>query len=133
MKILAERLKELRKECKISQDKLGNIINVTDTAIMKWEQNKADPTATNLKNLSIFFNVSSDYLIGLENYDGSKVDIKSPNITPITFTPEEAKPRMIRVCARSKGNKIRNLELSEDEIRKIQASRIRKITDDDDI
>lgn len=72
MKILAERLKELRTEKQLSLDRLGKIIGVSDTAIMKWEQDKSEPTALNIKQLAIFFQISSDYLLGLEDESGGK-------------------------------------------------------------
>lgn len=67
MKILAERLKELRIERKLSLEKLALQIGVSDTAIMKWEQNKSEPTALNLKQLALFFDVSADYLLGIDS------------------------------------------------------------------
>ncbi len=72
MEIFATRLKELRKEKRISLDKLGKQIGVSDTAIMKWEQNKSEPTAMNVRSLAIFFNVTCDYLLGLEDEAGTK-------------------------------------------------------------
>lgn len=72
MDVLATRLKELRLEKKISLDRLGKIIGVSDTAIMKWEQNKSDPTAINIKQLALFFEVTADYLLGLEDDTGAK-------------------------------------------------------------
>lgn len=80
MEILAQHLKELRAEKKISLDRLGNIIGVSDTAIIKWEQNKSEPTAVNLKQLAIFFEVSSDYLIGLEDEAGTKISVHKYHI-----------------------------------------------------
>jgi transcriptional regulator with XRE-family HTH domain len=77
MKVLAERLKELRKEKKLSLEKLANIIEVSDTAIMKWEQNKSEPTAVNIKQLAIYFQVSADYLLGLEDETGTKTYINN--------------------------------------------------------
>lgn len=73
MIIFAERLKELRTDKKISLDRLGKIIGVSDTAILKWEQNKSEPTAVNIKQLAIFFGVSADYLLGLEDEAGGKI------------------------------------------------------------
>ncbi len=74
MKELAERLKELRKENNISLMTLGKAIGVSDVAVMKWEKNLSEPTANNIKNLAIYFDVSSDYLLGIENYDFTKTD-----------------------------------------------------------
>ncbi len=67
MKILSIRLKELRTENKLSLDKLGKIIGVSDTAIMKWEQNKSEPTAINILKIATYFNVTTDYLLGLKD------------------------------------------------------------------
>lgn len=72
MKELADRLKELRKENNISLMTLGKAIGVSDVAVMKWEKNLSEPTASNIKNLAIYFDVSSDYLLGIENYDFTK-------------------------------------------------------------
>ncbi len=72
MKEFAVRLKELRKERNISLMALGKAIGVTDVAVMKWEKNISEPTASNIKNLAIYFDVSTDYLLGIENYDYTK-------------------------------------------------------------
>lgn len=79
MIIFAERLKELRVEKKLSLEKLAKQIGVSDTAIMKWEQNKSEPTAMNIKLLALYFDVSSDYLLGLEDEDGTKKNITVEN------------------------------------------------------
>lgn len=73
MEIFATRLKELRADKKISLDRLGNIIGVSDTAIMKWEQNRSEPTAFNIVQVAKFFEVSADYLLGLEDETGTKI------------------------------------------------------------
>lgn len=67
MEILAKRLKELRTEKNLSLDALGKCIGVSDTAVMKWEQNKSEPTAVNIKQLCTYFEVSADYLLGLKD------------------------------------------------------------------
>ena len=77
MKILAKRIKELRTEKKLSLDKLGKIIGVSDTAIMKWEQNKSEPTAINILQMATYFNVTADYLLGLEDESGAKTYINN--------------------------------------------------------
>ena len=130
-----EIIKDLRNEKGESQLQFAKKIDVSQSAVAKWELDKSEPTANALIKMSIHFNKTTDFILGLEDEWGNKIDINPTSttpITPVTFSSEEEpKPRMIPVAARSRGNKIRNLELSEDEIRKIQASRIRKITDDD--
>lgn len=75
MEIFAERLKELRTQKKMSLEKLATQLGVSDTAIMKWEQNKSEPTAINIMSIALFFNVTTDYLLGLEDETGSKISI----------------------------------------------------------
>lgn len=41
-------------------------------AICKWENNQTEPRASNIKILCDYFEVSSDYLLGLENEIGTK-------------------------------------------------------------
>ena len=67
MKIFCERLKELRKENGLSTIALGKILNVSDSTITRWENGEMLPSIQHLYNIAVFFKVSSDYLIGLEN------------------------------------------------------------------
>ena len=61
-----ERLKELRKERNIGQVQLAKEIGVGKSIISLWETNQCEPTLSKLVALSKFFNVSIDYLAGLE-------------------------------------------------------------------
>ena len=67
MKIFALRLKELRVEKGLSMKQLAKEINTTDAAISNWENEINEPKISYLKNIATFFNVTSDYLIGLED------------------------------------------------------------------
>ncbi len=67
MEIFAERLKELRTERGLSLSGLGDKIGVSKTAVMYWESGKKIPSALVLKQLALFFSVSADYLLGLED------------------------------------------------------------------
>lgn len=67
MKIFAERLRELRIENNLSMKQLANAINTTDAAISNWENNINEPKITYLKVIAIYFGVSTDYLLGLED------------------------------------------------------------------
>ena len=66
-------LKELRKEKKLTQEKLSKIIGVSKTTICQWETEKQEPSLKDLVFLSNFFNVSTDYLLGLEDDLGNKI------------------------------------------------------------
>lgn len=68
MKIFAERLYELRKERKISQAKLAKAINISYGIVCYWETDRSEPTAPNLVKLADYFGVSTDYLLGREDF-----------------------------------------------------------------
>ncbi len=60
------RLKELRLEHKISQKKLAEIIGTNNSSICDWECGRSEPGIDYIIKLSLYFDVSSDYLLGLE-------------------------------------------------------------------
>ena len=62
-----ERLKELRKLKKLSQDDLGKAINVSGRTISYFESGERTPSPEILSNLADIFDVSIDYLIGRTN------------------------------------------------------------------
>jgi len=64
---LSERLKDLRKEKSLSQQKLAKAIGVTQKAIDFWEKEINEPKASYIILLAKFFDVSTDYLLGLED------------------------------------------------------------------
>ena len=67
MNKFSERLKELRLENNLSQRTLAKQIGVSQAAIARWESNLQAPSIDNAIALAKFFNVSTDYLLGLEN------------------------------------------------------------------
>jgi len=60
-----ERLKELRIAKNLSQMGLSNATGISQSAIAKWELGKTEPTASAIIILAIFFNESTDYLLGM--------------------------------------------------------------------
>ncbi len=67
VKLFCERLKALRLEKNLSQPELAKLINVSNGIISFWENGVNEPTITNLIKLSKLFDVSTDYLVGLED------------------------------------------------------------------
>ena len=63
-----ERLKSLRQEKKIKQSDLAEHLKVTKSAVSGWEVGRNQPSFDILIELSIYFGVSVDYLIGRRNY-----------------------------------------------------------------
>lgn len=59
-----ERLKELRKEKKLTQTKLASELNYGYTAIANYESGRNQPNLSDLIKLANFLQVSVDYLLG---------------------------------------------------------------------
>ncbi len=58
-----EKLKMLRKENNLTQEKLAEKLNVSRQAITKWENNEGTPDIENLKQISILFDTTIDELV----------------------------------------------------------------------
>ena len=63
MALFKDRLRELRIEKKISQLELGKLVNTSKMAVSHWESGHSEPSISQLISLSLFFNVSVDFLI----------------------------------------------------------------------
>lgn len=64
---ISERIIELRKEMNLSQQSLAIAIGVSQKAIDFWEKGINEPKACYIVALASFFNVSTDYLLGVED------------------------------------------------------------------
>ena len=64
MATFGTRLKELRKQKKITQQELADILNVDRTSVGKWETDKNLANNDILNSLCSFFVCSMDYLLG---------------------------------------------------------------------
>lgn len=62
---IGSRMKEIRKSQNKKQLDLANYLHISTNAISMWETDKRCPDAAILKSISIFYGVSSDYLLGL--------------------------------------------------------------------
>lgn len=63
------KLKELRKNKKISLKKLGEILGLAESTISLYENGKREPDICTLIKISDYFNVSVDELLGNDNKD----------------------------------------------------------------
>ena len=62
-----EKLKLLRKEKGVSQKVVAKAIGITLSAYSNYEQGLREPSNEMLIKLCKYFNVTSDYLLGLED------------------------------------------------------------------
>lgn len=69
-----EKIRQLRKDNKITQTELGKILNVEKSTISMYENNNTQPPSQTLALIAKYFNVTTDYLLG--------------NETPAKFKPQ---------------------------------------------
>lgn len=62
--LIGEKIKELRKNSKITQEQLGNAIGVSKMAISYFEKGKKSPGRESLEKIADYFEVTTDYLLG---------------------------------------------------------------------
>jgi transcriptional regulator with XRE-family HTH domain len=72
----AQRLKALRENPYISQQKLADEIGVTKSTIGLYENGDNVPDAKTLYKIAKFFNVSGDYLLGLTDVKTNNYEVK---------------------------------------------------------
>ena len=65
-KSFGEKIKDLREEMNLTQGKLGEQLQMTQRKISYIECGKYEPSIEDIRALCRFFNVSADYLIGLQ-------------------------------------------------------------------
>ena len=65
--MLGTRIKELRKAFGLSQVELAMRMEVTKQTISNWENENIQPSIDMLVGLSNVFNVTTDYLLGLDD------------------------------------------------------------------
>lgn len=79
------RLKELRKRKKMTQQELANIIGVTKLTILRWEKGNRQIKSDKAQQLAEYFNVSVGYLLGYEDNNSfvssvvNEVDLLDPD------------------------------------------------------
>lgn len=67
MNKFAERLKELRQEKGMSIQSLAKEIKIGSSSLCRWENGQADVKGSQLIILAKYFEVTIDYLMGLED------------------------------------------------------------------
>jgi transcriptional regulator with XRE-family HTH domain len=75
--MFGEILKYLMEEKGITQNVLASNIGYTQRAVSKWVNNQSEPTETAIVKCAKYFNVTSDYLLGLEDETGTKTNISN--------------------------------------------------------
>jgi DNA-binding XRE family transcriptional regulator len=63
-----ERFKQLREEANLTMEQLAASLGTKKQTISRYENNQREPEYATLIKIAQFFNVSTDYLLGLKDY-----------------------------------------------------------------
>lgn len=66
----ADRLRRLREEMKLSQDRLAKAVDIEKRSIIRYEQGQREPAADVLVRLAKVLQTSTSYLLDEFDYDG---------------------------------------------------------------
>ena len=61
------KIKELREEKGLSQMELAKQIDIPQATLARYELEKSEPRITEIRKICKYFDVSADYLLGLED------------------------------------------------------------------
>lgn len=93
------RLRELRLQKGLTQRELGDIVHVTKAEISMIESNKRSPKLATIIEFMMFFNVSSDYLLGadslIKEYQNPETVVTIMTKEEITFINELKKNKLV--------------------------------------
>ncbi len=64
---IGEKIKSLRKEQDITQEKLAAYLNISYQAVSKWEKGTALPDITLIPRIANFFQITADELLGMKD------------------------------------------------------------------
>jgi len=82
--ILMNKLKQLREERRLTQEKLSNAVGIDRTTISKVESGERELTLDHLQRLSKYFEVSYDYLLGKSQERKNKYTVTEVSNSGIT-------------------------------------------------
>ena len=57
----------------LTQKELAQVIQCDQSMIARWEKGECEPTESIIRKTARFFEVTADYLIGLEDESGTKI------------------------------------------------------------
>lgn len=76
-----EKLKEARKKIGLSQEQFAEKLNISRSAVAKWESNIGIPDVSNLKSIAKLLNVSIDSLLDVETDTSAEADTSTETDT----------------------------------------------------
>lgn len=84
----SETLKYLRNSTQCTQKKLAEYLGLSANTVCEWEKNRSEPSIQTIRKLAEYFDVSADYLLGLEDDFGART-ATAPTVMGDNYSPEE--------------------------------------------
>lgn len=92
--MMSEKIRQLRRNFNLSQVDLAAKLGVTKQCVSNWENDNILPSIDMLVKLAKFFNVSTDYLLGLSSSNVIDVSgLSDTEIAHIKFIVNDFKNR----------------------------------------
>ncbi|MDI7814996.1 helix-turn-helix domain-containing protein [Clostridioides sp. GD02377] len=80
-----DRIKQLRENMNLSREELSNKINISYSALSKYETNNRFPDKVTLNKIADFFDVSTDYLLGRNKNISNEKDDEVKELVDIIY------------------------------------------------
>lgn len=94
--MIGESIKKLRTENKMTQKELADKLYVTAQAVSRWENGEVEPSVTTVAEIAKIFNVSTDYILGVESAE--KDSEKAESTENIQYIYKEPPKPVLAVC-----------------------------------
>ena len=93
--MIGKQLRDLRRQNKMTQTELAEVLEVTPSSIQKWECDKADPNTGTLMKIAEVFNCSIDYLFGFQTEKTVETFLLIEKIGTLTLDQQKEVGRFI--------------------------------------
>lgn len=77
---LGDLIKDLRLNKEFSQQEVADKVGISRSVLSQYENNIVEPTAYVVKKFAIFFDVTSDYLLGIEDDFGARATMSQSDV-----------------------------------------------------
>lgn len=98
--IRGDRLEQLRDKHGLTQKQLAERLSIGEKEIWRYENTPSNPTAITLTKLAKFFNVSTDYLLGIETQERELSPVEKDVIDALRRGDEMEAVRIISMAGK---------------------------------
>lgn len=85
--ILADRLKTLREQKRLTQQEMANILEISKSAYIKYERGEREPRIAQIEKIADVLNVSLGYLLGNSDEPRREVNLGNAALNEIICNP----------------------------------------------